>query len=345
MKKNTPILIITLILAAIAAFFLLTQRKATVKEELKDFAINDTASITKIFIADKQNHQLTLQRQSNKKWMVNNKFYAQSDIINTLLTTMKDLRVRTRVGKMEFNSVINSMAASAVKCEIYTNDAGKPAKVYYVGYETKDLLGTYMLLDGSTTPFVMEIPGFNGYLNSRYVTDEQVWREHIVFDYKPEEISSITLNYTLEPEKSFKIGTEGKPFKVSSPVTGEAIAAPDSVALDSYLGFFQFINFEGFDTEFSQHERDSLFRTVPLYTITVKDKSGKENSIKIYPKPISQRSLTQTDPEGKPLKYDLDRMYALVNDGQDFVVIQQYVFGKLFRQLSDFDAHVMLPKI
>ena len=344
MKKNIPILIITILLAAIAAFFLITQKKATVKEELKDFAISDTSSVTKIFIADKQNRQVTLQRQPNGKWKVNNKFYAGSGVINTLLATMKDLRVRTRVGKMEFNGVISSMASSAVKCEIYTNDQSKPFKVYHVGSETRDMLGTYMLLEGSSTPFVMEIPGFNGYLSSRYFTDETEWREHIIFDYKPEDISSVTFTYILEPDKSFKIEVNGKSFKVSSPVTSQVIANPDTLALESYLGFFNFINFENFDVEFSQQKRDSIFKAGPMNTITVKDKAGKENSIKIYPKPITKRSLAQTDQQGQPLKYDLDRMYALVNNGQDFVVIQQYVFGKLFRQLSDFDASVKKTK-
>ena len=98
--------------------------------------------------------------------------------------------------------------------------------------------------------------------------------------------------------------------------------------------------------EFSQRQQDSLFHVGPVNTITVKDKSGKENVVKIYPKPITQRSLAQTDPEGNPLKYDVDRMYAQVNNGQDFVLIQQYVFDKLFRQLSDFDSTVKktLPK-
>ncbi len=338
MKKNIPILIITLVLASIAAFFLLTQRKGTVKESLKDFAVSDTAAITKIFIADKKGNQVLLQRQPNGKWKVNNKFYAQQEIVGTLLTTIKDLRVRTRVGSAEYNSIINDMAATAVKCEIYTDNPDKPAKVYYVGHETKDFLGTYMLMEGSSTPFVMEIPGFNGYLNGRYFTEEAEWRERIVFDYKPQDIRSVTFNYALEPAKSFVIEVAGNSFKVSSPVSGQTVVSPDTIAIENYLGFFSFLNYERADVEFSQHQRDSLLAIGPVYTIDVKNVMGVDNSMKIYPKPINSRSLTQSDSAGVPLKYDLDRMYALVNNGQDFVVIQQFVFGKLFRQLSDFDA-------
>jgi len=338
LKKNLPILIITIILAVIAIYFISTQRKATVKEELRDFAIADTAAISKIFIADKGGKQATLVRQSNNRWMVNNKFYVDESKINTLLETMKNLRVRTRVGKMEFNTIVNDMAATAVKCEIYTTDQNKPAKIYYIGHETQDMLGTYMLMDGSSTPFVMEIPGFNGYLNSRFFGDEKEWRDHIIFDYKPEDIRSLTFTFVNEPAKSFKIESDGKVLKLSSPVTRQIIPMPDTVALETYLGFYSFIAFEAFDVEYSQRQRDSIFLIGPSYIISITDKSGKENAIKIFPKPITQRSLAQTDPQGKPLKYDVDRMYALVNNDQDFVVIQQFSFGKLFRQLTDFKA-------
>ena len=38
----------------------------------------------------------------------------------------------------------------------------------------------------------------------------------------------------------------------------------------------------------------------------------------------------QFDYEGNPLKYELDKYFALVNNGQDFALIQHFVFGKLF---------------
>jgi hypothetical protein len=56
-----------------------------------------------------------------------------------------------------------------------------------------------------------------------------------------------------------------------------------------------------------------------------------------FPKPLTRASLAQSDTTGKLLKYDKDRLYAYINDGKEFVTIQYYVFGKLFRQFTDFD--------
>jgi hypothetical protein len=42
------------------------------------------------------------------------------------------------------------------------------------------------------------------------------------------------------------------------------------------------------------------------------------------------------DINGKPLKYDFDKMYAVINDGKDFVSIQYYVFDPLMQPISFF---------
>jgi hypothetical protein len=84
-------------------------------------------------------------------------------------------------------------------------------------------------------------------------------------------------------------------------------------------------------------QRDSLKRTTPLSTISVTDVSGKTVNITTYPKPITRSSLAQSDTLGNPLQYDMDRQYAFINHDSDFVTIQHYVFGKIFRQLDDFD--------
>ena len=42
------------------------------------------------------------------------------------------------------------------------------------------------------------------------------------------------------------------------------------------------------------------------------------------------------DKKGKEMQYDLDRMFALINKGNDFVMIQMYVFGKIMRDQKEF---------
>jgi hypothetical protein len=67
------------------------------------------------------------------------------------------------------------MAAKSTKIEIYSK--GEKVKQYYVGHATQDNTGTYMLLTNPETdknyeePFITHIPGFEGFLSTRYLTE------------------------------------------------------------------------------------------------------------------------------------------------------------------------------
>ena len=51
---------------------------------------------------------------------------------------------------------------------------------------------------------------------------------------------------------------------------------------------------------------------------------------------VNKRSKTQFDDRGQRVKYDVDRLFALMNNGKDFVIIQYYVFGKILLGYDDF---------
>ena len=63
-KKNILILAITIILLIIAAFLVIRQSSGTFGGGMKDFAVTDTASITKVFLADKNNNTILLERKA-----------------------------------------------------------------------------------------------------------------------------------------------------------------------------------------------------------------------------------------------------------------------------------------
>jgi hypothetical protein len=74
--------------------------------------------------------------------------------------------------------------------------------------------------------------------------------------------------------------------------------------------------------------KDSILNSPPFIIITLTDTAGVSNSIKTFHKkgPVGQTNL-----QGLPLPYDLDRLYASVNDGQDFTIIQYFTFDKVLR--------------
>jgi hypothetical protein len=66
----------------------------------------------------------------------------------------------------------------------------------------------------------------------------------------------------------------------------------------------------------------------------VTDTNGISKTVKTFHK---KSGYNETDYNGKPLPYDLDRAYALVNDGKDFTLIQFFVFDKILKPLKYFE--------
>lgn len=325
-KKNIIILLVVLMLGSIAGWLVYTKSsKNTIKKELRDFAVSDTTTINKIFLADKNNNSVMLEKVDDE-WKVNGQFYARKDVLNTLLSTIKSLEVLSPVGKNARETIIKSLAAKSVKVEIYQNN--KLTKLYYVGGETQDQEGTYMLLadpetgKNSSVPFAMFVPGFTGYLTTRYLTNEEEWRERVVFRYLPNNIRSVKVDFSNHPEHSYEILNDGNnSFSIKTTATLSTI---DTLAIKQYLSYFQDIQYESLLNKFSK--KDSVLATAPISSITVTDNKNTVSKIIMFNMPAEK---DRVGPDGKPLKFDPDRMYALINGGKDFCIIQYFVFGKL----------------
>jgi hypothetical protein len=336
MNRNVIALIIALLLGGLTFWLISKKDRTTVSRELRDFAVSDTASITKIFLADKTGKSVTLTREKDQ-WRVNGQYTARPDAVKTLLVTIHDVSVRQPVGLKARENIIKQLAAGSTKCEIYAGD--KLIKQYYVGGETMDMMGTYMLLSdvsdpddivNSTEPFETEIKGFNGYLTTRYFTNAQEWRDRTVFKYYVPDIRSIRVEHKGEPQNSFIVtqAAGSKTFGLQT-LTGQPLPF-DTLAVKQFISYFGHISFENFDSALPKAKKDSTLASGPAHRIIVTDASNKKTEIQMFLK--RNDGEAPDDPTAAlPPFYDPDRMYALVNNGQDFVTVQYYVFGKLLQ--------------
>lgn len=338
MKKNKKLFILFIVLASAAAWFVINKNKGTIKPTLRDFAVQDTASINKIFLADKSGNTITLERNATSGWIVNGKFNARPDAIKVLLTTIKKIDVKEPVGKNAQDNVIKRLSAKAIRCEIYQNN--ELTKAYYVGTETADQTGTYMILIDPETmapsakAFVTYIPGFEGYLTTRYFTDERNWRDRTVFSYVPSEIKSVKMESPEHPEQSYEVSAQGgNSFQVKMLANNTPLNNIDTLAVKQYLSYFKQLNFESFEVEVNANQIDSILKSTPINILTVTDASGKANKVSFYTRPNLKKVLDENE---KPLPFDPERMDAQMNDGKDFVMLQYFVFGKVLPPVNYF---------
>jgi hypothetical protein len=348
MKKNYIFLFLIVLLGAIALYFITRPTDNTFSKSLHDFTIEDTASVTKIFIANKRDNTVLLERLNPGEWRLNGDFKASKASIDLVLKTLNQLTVREPVPAAAHDNIIKRLAATATKVEIYQRLPriilfGKSffvretlSRVFYVGDATKDNLGTYMLRDGAEIPFIVYMPGLRGFVSTRFTAFEDDWRDHTIFNHQMSEIASVSIEFPDQQQQSFKINqTEGK-FELIATEKNLRVDNYDTLALMSYLNSFGKIRFEALLNYMDSTFIDSVKHSLPAHIITLRGINGNEIKVKTYRKSGNEG---QSDYDGNPLPYDMDRMFATIHDDKDFVLVQFFTFDRILRPLVFF-----LPK-
>ena len=343
MKQKKLIIIISVALIAIAAWVITDKTVSTISNKEKSFAVQDTANITKIFMADKFGNSTTLNRSPKNGWLVENYLPATPQMINTLLETIYRIRVKNPVSNRGRNTILKRLASNSVKVEIYQNKYRidflgiklflheKLTKTYYVGGATQDNLGTHMLLEGADNPFVVDIPGFRGYVASRYTTLGFKWRVHDIFSSRMSKIKSVEIDFIEEPEMSYTINKVGDKFSLE-PKNQPKAPIIDSLKMLNYLSSFSDINFEAFLNEMEKETLDSIKSSTPFHIVTLVTTDGDTTELKTYHKYSKYGELSL---DGETLLFDSDRFYGDLN-GKDFVLLQFFTFDKILRPLTYF---------
>lgn len=321
MKKSYLLLIV---LAVITLILLLSEKNGNLKQELRDFAVKDTSSISKIFLADKLGNEIILNRTSNG-WLVNDKFPLRKDAIKTLLGTVKNIEVNYPVSNAMHNNVVKNLATKSVKIEIFTTNENVPHKTYYIGSPAPNMIGSFMLLENSSKPFVMYIPGFNGFLAPRYNIDGtkislDLWRDRSFIKINPNEINYVEVINHDDNSKSYKITKENQGYTLYHNKSKKRVSKNFS---EKYFNLFRKVNCEGFMNNYSK--KDSIITSNPFHTIKIKTKELDEIKFNTFHK--SPKRAEYLDLDGKPLKYDQDRFYAYFKE--DLLLIQFYTFNQL----------------
>lgn len=327
MTKNKIYLVVLIGLSAIALFFWFKQKSGTLPRELMDFAVSDTSAVTQIFMADKSGKQILLKRKEGF-WEVNEKYPARKDAIDILLKTLNRMEVKSPVSKAAFDNVVKNLAADHTKVEVYLDDK-KPHKIIYIGGPTADNYGTYMMLEKSATPFVVHIPGFSGYLSTRFFLGESEWRDITLFRYEFTDLRSVRINHSLKPESSFEIVANGEnQFNLFKGLGNEPVANFDTLKVKQYLAGYKKLSFERFITELNEQKVDSIIASQAIFEMIVNDKSNRTTRLKAFLRPAKEPT------EEAP--WDADRMYGQINDSKELVIIQYFNFDPLFLEYTDF---------
>ena len=359
MKKNNKItIIIAAILVVIAGVLIWNNRYlTTIQGEAADFQVWDTSTVSKFYLADRRNNEALLERQPDNTWMLNGTYKAHSKHVQALLGTLYKIRIKMPVSRASHDHIVKQLAVNSTKVEVYQIvprinlfnriklfPHEKRTKVFYVGDATKDSSGTFMLKEGADKAYIVYIPGFRGFITTRFTALPDDWRDHGIFSANMADIQSVSVEFNRTPQSSFKIENTGRHQYTMTRLIDNSPVAFDTMKVINLMSSFGDLRFETLLNNIVEQNRiDSITQSPYLYRITLTKKDGSVTQMTTFEKAVTSTAILEfeglVDDEGNPLDpIDHDRIYGLINEGKDFVLIQYYVFDKILNPAEYYEV-------
>ena len=306
------------VLLVIIIFYLYNDKKISSNSNSNMFAVEDTSCISKIFLADRNGTSILLEKNKNN-WILNKKYDVKKSSINILLSTIKDIRVHKSVPINATNNIIKDIATNGIKVEIYSNKKNKLLRSYTLGQPTADYLSNYIINNDEETPYIVNIPGFNGFLTPRYGVqvnnlDINSWRSTLIFKKSAKKINNLSLTNFLDSSKSFSINNKEcllYDFKQNQVKVNKNI-------IDKYVKVCSKLNCESYSNTNKFNDYNKLLFEISIDTDT----------LKIY-------ELNRDLLKYKEHNYNVKRMLGVLNNNQ-YMLIQAHVFNKVLINIDEF---------
>lgn len=316
MKRSYGTIALLLVLVAgLFVYFTVVKGKGSTsldKDEIA-FAVKDTAAIGKIVITQRKRNAVfpaAILSRTATGWHINGKPALEPNV-RILLETMFHLSVRQTMKEAGNEAARTMLEENHIRVQTY-NRKGELIKDYRLGSEINDGKGSICLLDGASTPYVVEMPGLTGVVNTRFTTDELFWRENLLFDGTLSRLSSVQFSYK-DAAKSFKVAKNGTTWAV------EGVKA-DTALLNAWLKLFKGkIYAEQYAGKFFPTRKQELEARLPDLTVTLAYADGGQRRFVLYYMDSSR-----------------DRYWAWVEGEGELLTVQQFVFEPFMRDRAWF---------
>lgn len=351
-KKNIIIFAVVALLGiATIVVVVVRGQNHTFKQDFQIEAAAYPGAVTRIYMADKENHQVLLTSESDSVWLVDEKYPASMHMVDLLLHTLSDMRIRSQVNQSAAENVTKQLAAKSVKVEVYFKDYRiswfndkfrlfpyENRRVIYVGHDTRDMMATYMYREGDKYPYIVNIPGFRGCLSPRFVVDQYAWRSHSIVSLPVQHIAKVELQIPSAPEESFSIERVGEGFVFNMLNPLRRVEGFDTARVAQLLSSFVNLNFDEYAKAVPKVELDTTFAYEPRTILSITDINGNTRSLKTYTKYTNPDDLQSMPDTTMYQVFDLNRLYAIL-DNKDTVLIQYYIFDNILQPASFFLGH------
>ena len=321
MKGIRLYLIVFGLLLALSAYLLLSRRSGSYSSSKIEFAVQDTGNIELIRIS-RQGNTLELSK-AGASWKVNGG-QAREEAIRGLSVLISRIEVEAPVSNAIEERILAGFSERSTEILIGMRDGrDKSYRVYY----DSETGSTFMMGKDSDAAFRVRLRGYQQpNLEELYVSDPAYWRENIIFQFIPRDISAITVLDKLEPDRSFHlVKDDEEEFKIARGVIPREWSIPDKESLSQYLGYFRDVRFEAYGDPIG----DSVFyREKPDYEIRLEGGKGEQHTLELFPiYPIAT---------GGEKQVDFNRLFGRIGSLDNWILIKYVQIDPLLQEFEYF---------
>lgn len=337
-RKNILLLLLLLILGAVAVFLIFDFGKSGKDYDFsfREFALKDMSKLHKIMLYKRDGEKISLTK-NGEKWIVNDKFPANPNAISNILSPIENVKIEYVPPDAAVENIMKSMMYNSIKVELFDKD-NNALKKYYVGESPDNSIGTYYVMDGSASPLVMNLPGFNGNLRVRFNYTADEWRDRTVLSLKPDEITEVSMKYYFDKENSFVLSRNGNIFSLKPAFEGirNFNTKTNNEFAKTYL-----LGFENKGCEYianSYENKDDIISRAPIVEIGIKLNTGKNKTVQVFMLPKLEEEV---DNEKTGLDKYLNQSilrYIARDEAGDLYLIQYEVFKDIFVTSKSFNG-------
>ena len=356
MKKKHIYIILAILLTLVCLVIILFKtgvlHSANSVPKSDIFAVKDTSTVTKIFIADMNGEHVLLNRRDGA-WYVEDSILAQNSKIKDLLGVISNVTLQQPVAKTAQSNINKMMSVNAIKVEIYQKapkfklfgidffNKERKVKTYYMGPATMDNMANFAILEGYNEPCIVYIPGFRGFITPFYSFKAVDWYNCDLFSTKITRIKTLTVQDYEHPEESFIVEKSGPRFFSLFNGQHQPILDYDTIKLLDMLSEYRDLNYELYIVSIEASTKDSILQYNKFKTITLLDVNGQETRLDMYrklqPDAMYLDAILEMDEPANDLPYNRDKFYAILNGHtENLLQCQYYHFDRANQPLSYF---------
>jgi hypothetical protein len=273
-NKLLLILLVLLVLTSVV-LFMTGESNGTRMAEKQQYAIQDTASISRIVFESSHYGLNNELRRTNHHWEINGEYGADPNMVQVLLAVLKQVQVRRPVPVVEKEAIKRDMNEKGIRVALYSGeDVVKRFSV--LGNNTKTT--SFFMEEGQQDIHIVELPGYDSYVAGIFEVTALDWRNRMVFNSTWRSLQRLELLYPAFAEQSVEIRFTFDFFEITG------VEQLDTAFMMSFIDQFQAFQCNRFIDPEPDSPYDSLMRREPMAIVTLEDiDENKNNRVVLYP--------------------------------------------------------------